>query len=126
MKFIEKNPPRTFEVGYDKSGTISDCGSIYMESDEQITLFTEAGGEYDVTKKDWGFYATPSINARLASFKLRVVITKNRFDKYFIMIVEEGKEAEFQKYVEEEPLQIITWLSNVENLKKLDYILNGK
>lgn len=126
MKFIEKNPPRTFEVGYDKKGIISDCGSMYLEADEQITLFTEAGGEYDVTKKDWGFYATPSLNGRLAGFKLKAVLTKNRYDRYFIMILEEGKEEAFHKYVDEEPLQIVAWLDSAENLNELDIKLNSK
>jgi hypothetical protein len=124
MKFIEKHPPRTFDVGYDKKGIISDCGSMYLQPDEQITLFTELGGEYDVTRKDWGFYATPSLNGRLASFKLKTVLTKNRYDRYFIMLVEEGQEDSFQKYVDQEPLHIVAWLDSNENLQSLDKKLN--
>ena len=126
MKFIEKTPPRTFEVGYDKKGIISDCGSLYLKADEQVTLFTEEGGEYDVTRKEWGFYATPSLNGRLSSFKLKAVLTKNRYDRYFIMLLEEGKEAAFQKYVDEEPLVIVAWLDNLEHLQELDKKLNNK
>ena len=126
MKFIEKAPPRTFEVGYDKKGIISDCGSLYLKADEQVTLFTEEGGEYDVTRKEWGFYATPSLNGRLSSFKLKAVLTKNRYDRYFIMLVEEGKEAAFQKYVDEEPLVIVSWLDNLEHLQELDKKINNK
>jgi hypothetical protein len=91
-----------------------------------VTLFTEKGGEYDVTRKEWGFYATPSLNGRLSSFMLKTVLTKNRYDRYFIMLVEEGKEDIFQKYVDEEPLVIVAWLDNLEHLQNLDKKINNK
>src|SRR5215475_15927324 len=110
MKFEPKTPPREFEVGYDVKGIIRDCGSMWLAADEQVTFLTEDGGEYDLTRKDWGFYATPSLNGRLAGFNLRAVLVKNRVDRYFVMLVERGKEASFEKYVAQEPLKIITWL----------------
>jgi len=124
MKFTEKNPPRKYEVGYDKKGIISDFGTMSLASDEQITFLTESGAEYDVTRKEWGFYATPSLNGRLESFNLRAVLTKNRYDRFFIMLVERGKEDSFMDYVNQEPLQIVAWLDSNENLKKLDEKLN--
>ena len=70
MKFTPKNPPREFEVGFDKKGIIRDCGVLVLAADEQVTLTTEQGGEYDVTRKSWGFYATPSTNGRLSGCEL--------------------------------------------------------
>jgi hypothetical protein len=120
VKFDAKNPPRTFEVGYDVKGTIADCGTMYLAADEQITFVTESGGEYDVTRKDWGFYATPSLNGRLAGFNLRGVLVKNRLNRFFVMLVERGKEELFESYVRQEPLVIVAWLDSEEALVALD------
>src|SRR5580692_2828526 len=117
MKFNPKNPPRTFEVGFDKKGLIRDCGTMHLDADEQITFVTESGNEYDVTRKEWGFYAGPSLNGRLLQFNLRAVLVKNRIDRYFIMLVERGKEDLFERYVREEPMTIVAWLDNTEALR---------
>lgn len=120
MQFDPKHPPREFEVGFDIKRVIRDCGTMRLAADEQITLVTEVGGEYDVTRKDWGFYMGPSLNGRLATFKLRPVLVRNRIDRYFAMLVEEGKEGEFERYLKEEVLEIICWLDTTENLKQLE------
>lgn len=124
MKFQPKQPPREFEVGFDKKGIIRDCGAMHLAPDEQITFVTDDGNEYDVTRKDWGFYAGPSLNGRLAGFNLRAVLLKNRIGRYFVLLVERGKEASFEKYVREEPLQIISWLDSDEALANLDAKVN--
>ena len=66
MKFEPIEPPRRFVVGAHEDVELSDCGRVALDPDEQISLTTDAGAEYDVTRKDWGFYATPSLNERLA------------------------------------------------------------
>ena len=124
MKFQPRHPPREFEVGFDKKGIIHDCGSMYLAPDEQITFVTDNGNEYDVTRKDWGFYAGPSLNGRLAGFNLRAVLVKNRVDRFFVLLVERGMEASFESYVREEPLQIIAWLDTKESLLELEARLN--
>lgn len=126
MKFEPKNPPREFEVGYDVKGIIRDCGSMTLAADEQITFLTDAGSEYDLTRKDWGFYATPSLNGRLATFNLRAVLVKNRVDRYFVMLVERGKEDAFTRYVQQEPLKIITWLDTLDALQALERALEAQ
>lgn len=120
MKFIEKHPPRKFEVGYEQKSIIKDCGTVKLEFDEQITFVTELDNEYDVTRKEWGFYATPSLNGRLLNFQLRAVLAKNRMDRFFIMLVENGKEDLFQKYVDAEVLTVVCWMDNLENLQMLE------
>lgn len=124
MKINEKNPPRIFEVGFDKKGFIKDCGNISLLKDEQITFTTENGAEYDVTRKSWGFYATPSTNGRLKSFGLRTVLVKNRINKYFILLVESGHEKDFEIYAKEEPLSIIFWLDEGLELDGLTLALD--
>lgn len=124
MKFEPKQPPRAFEVGFDKKGIIRDCGTMRLAADEQITFVTDDGNEYDVARKDWGFYAGPSLNGRLAQFNLRAVLVKNRINRFFVMLVERGKEAAFQLYVDQEPLLIIAWLDSTEALLALEAKLN--
>ncbi|MBX7207081.1 MAG: hypothetical protein K1X78_02110 [Verrucomicrobiaceae bacterium] len=121
MKFDEKNPPRTFPVGNARKFDMKDCGTLRLDADEQITLTTESGGEYDVARKDWGFYATPSLNGRLPSFGLRGVLIKNRgTGRYFVFLVERGRDAEFEDYLRVENLAVIAWLDSDEALKKLE------
>lgn len=120
MKFTRNDPPREYEAGFDRKVVISDCGRMELLPDEQVTFLTESGCEYDVTRKAWGFYATPSLNGRLAQFNLRAVLVKNRVNRYFIVLVEKGKEALFREYADGEPLQIICWMDQIENLEHLE------
>lgn len=119
MIFNEKRPPRTYEVGFDIKRIIKDCGMIKLSPGEQVTFVTESGNEYDLTRKDFGFYATPSLNCRLKRFDLRAVLVKNRQDQFFIILVEKGKEPLFDKYIEEERMEIIVWMDKTEVLSKL-------
>jgi hypothetical protein len=120
VEFIAKRPPREFEVGFDKKGIIRDCGTMSLDPDEQITFVTEDGKEYDVTRKEWGFYAGPSLNGRLAGFNLRAVLLKNRINRYFVLLVERGKEGMFEQYVREESMQLISWLDSDAALGSLE------
>ena len=120
MKVIKKNPPREFEVGFEYKRTIKDCGTVEMNSDEQVTFTTKSGGEYDLTRKDWGFYMGSSLNGRLSSFKLHPVLVKNRLNRFFMLLVEEGFEESFQKYLEEEQLSIVSWMHTDDDLEKLE------
>lgn len=118
MKFEEKFPPRTYRCGIDQKIEISDCGQIELNADEQVTFVTPNGGEYDLARKSWGFYATPSINSRLKSFKLRTAMTRNGTNQFFIMLVEEGHEADFFSYLKADKIDFIAWLED-ETLAKI-------
>jgi hypothetical protein len=119
MKFDPKNPPRPFTVGFGPPVVMLDCGSLRLDPDEQITFLTESGAEYDVARKSWGFYATPSLNGRLCNFKLHGKLLRNREGKYFLVLVEEGKESLFRKYLAEEGLDIAAHLDTSEYLNQL-------
>ncbi len=120
MKFAPKDPPRRFKVGNAVKFDMKDCGSLALEHDEQVTFTTESGAEYDVARKDWGFYATPSLNSRLEGFGLRGVLVKNRLDRFFVLLVERGKEELFDRYLEIESLEVICWLDTSEALGDLE------
>lgn len=123
MKIKLTEPPRRFQTGYGPFVTLSDCGHVALEPDEQVTLTTPAGGELDVVRKSWGFYAMPSLNGRLPRFGLRAALAKNRFDRYFVLLVEAGREAEFFHYLEAEQMPMLGWLDNQSTLAAIESVL---
>lgn len=118
MKISIYDPSREFTPR--PAVTMKDCARIELEANEQVTFVTQAGGEYDVARKDWGFYATPSLNGRLANFALRAVLVRNSTNFFFLLLVEKGKELQFQEYVNTEHLAIVCWMDNLNALKALE------
>ena len=119
MKITTVDPPREYKCGFDIKRTIRDCARVELEADEQITLLADSGAEYDVTRKDFGFYATPSTNGRLTRFGLRTAIARNRLGQLFILLVERGKEPLFDRYLGEEKMQLVTWLDTDDRAEAL-------
>tara|TARA_Y100001970_G_C14135961_1_gene804282 strand:- start:440 stop:775 length:336 start_codon:yes stop_codon:yes gene_type:complete len=110
MKILKKKPPRKFYVG--NNIELKDCAKIYLNPNEQVTFLTTKKQEYDVCKKDWGFYATPSINGRLKSFNFQTALIKNiKTKKIYIFLIEKGKQKKFYKYIKKEKCKVIKWLS---------------
>jgi len=120
MKLQLIEPPREYEVGFGPKVTIKDCAHIELAADEQITFTTSAGGEYDVARKNWGFYATPSINGRLLQFGLRTTLVKNRMGRFYVMLVENGCESQFEQYLAEEGLLLCGWLDDTGTLERIE------
>lgn len=118
-RFFPIVPPRVYAVGVEHPISISDCGRIELAPDEQVTLVTPNGGQYDITRKDWGFYATPSTNGRLASFGLRAALVRNRQNKYFVLLVEKTQEGNMLAYIEQEHMNILCWLDSDEAVESL-------
>ena len=116
MKFVPIIPPRVYSAGIDQKVMIKDTGRLSLLPDEQVTVRTEAGAELDVTRKSWGFYATPSLNGRLPKFGLRAVLVRNKQGRYFVLLIEDGKHEEFQRYIEEQQLDQILWLDDGDAL----------
>ena len=117
MKIVEKIRPRKFKVGVgDKKIYLKHCANIYLKKNEQIT-FKNLNKEYDVVKKDWGFYATPSINDRLKRFGFRTFIVKNSYGNIYIFLVDKKKIIEFKKYCKLEKQKILKELTNGFNEK---------
>jgi hypothetical protein len=111
----ERNPPRVFKVGNKITFDMKDCGTVRLDTDEQITLLTPSGAEFDVARKEWGFYATPSLNGRLQQFHLRAVLIRNMTtNRYFVLLVEVGKETSFDRYCFQENLAVIAWLDTTD------------
>ena len=110
MRIDRKSPPRRFRVGRDAAVEMSDCGTIRLEPDEQVTFVTPDGAEYDVARKEWGFYATPSLEGRLPEHGLRPLLVRNAAGRSYVLLVERGREAALRRYLEAEAMRILRWL----------------
>jgi len=97
-----------------------DADRIALDPDEQVTFTTDRGGEYDVARKSWGFYATPSVNGRLAAFGLRAVLVKSPAERFYVMLVEAGHEAAFHDYLAVEGHTIVAWLDDTSSLQTIE------
>ena len=113
------DPPRKFQVGLEKQIEISHCANISLESNEQITLVTDSETEFDIARKDWGYYATPSTNSRLINYKLRTALVSNTMGHLYVMLCEVGKEDLFYSYLKEEQQQLLIWLDTDDSVKFL-------
>ncbi len=122
MKFKKITPNRNFKVGIKGDITITHSMDIFLEDDEQVTFKKKIGKnitEFDVCKKNWGYYALPSINSRLKDFNFSTFIISNANKRIYIWIVHNSKKKEFLQYVKNEK-QII--LANVDSKNFKKYI----
>ena len=121
MKITRLQPPRQFDVGAPPQITLRDCGSIELEPDEQITFITGEKGEYDIVRKEWGFYATPSLNGRLPNFSIKPLLVKNLDSgRFFILLIEKGKETIFEDYCSKENISVIAALDHQNDLSLIE------
>ncbi len=117
MNIVSKKPPRVFTVGKEQKITLHDMGDIYLDTNEQVTFLTKDNKEYDICRKEWGYYATPSVNDRLKRFGFKTALVKNVKGQIYIMVVEKDKIDAFNEYLAEESNYILQWLDE-EDLNK--------
>ena len=110
MKFEPTDPARVFQVGLERQISIADCGRIHLEPDEQVTFVTPTGKQHDFVAKSWGFYATPSINGRLVDQGFKTALVRNSVGRYYVMVVDADRVADFNAYIRKERHQVIEWL----------------
>jgi len=110
MQIHLKQTPRPFMVGKNHDIEITDLGDIHLQPNEQISFVTESGCRHDFVAKEWGFYATPSINGRLKNEGFKTALVQNLQGNIYVMVVEENKSQLFQKYCLNEDQKILTWL----------------
>ena len=108
MKIKKNKKIRKFSIN--NKINLKDVGKIYLKTNEQVTFIHSKKQEYDLCKKDWGFYATPSINSRLKNNNfITLIIQSKKFRKFYIHIVDKKKINEHKKYLKNEKLKIIKW-----------------
>ena len=101
---------RVFSV---KGHEIKDLGKIRLEKNELITFKTRSGKNFDFVAKEWGFYATPSINDRLKKEGFKTALVVNEIDQLYIMTVEEDKLDIFSEYLKKnQDNKLICWLDD--------------
>ncbi len=110
MKWTPLHTPRKFKAGTEPQVEISDCGHMELGSDEQITFVTPSGKQYDVARKSWGFYATPSVNGRLAQQGFKTALVKNAQGRIYVMLVEQDQKGAFEAYLQKEKAVLEEWL----------------
>jgi len=103
-----KDTPRKFKVG---NVEIKDFGKISLNENEMLSFKTSSNKEYDFTAKEWGFYASPSINSRVKNEGFKTALVMNEFNKIYIMVVEMEKIDKFKEYLKDnQDNRVICWL----------------
>ncbi|MCC6221279.1 MAG: hypothetical protein IT291_08585 [Deltaproteobacteria bacterium] len=113
MKVIEKQPPRKYRVGLKQQVEISDCGEIFLAENEQITFINPDERHYDFCAKEWGYYATPSVNGRLKDEGFKTALVRNSQGRVYVMVVDSKRLNEFQQYLDTERNEVIQWLDEL-------------
>lgn len=117
MKIIKKN--RLFKVGKKKNIILKDVGHINLKINENVTFKNNKSKEYDICRKKWGYYLTPSLNKRLIKFGyLTALVFNKNYNTYFIHLVDKEKKSSFLSYLKSEDMDVVCWL----NKKKLENI----
>jgi hypothetical protein len=123
MKISLRDPPRRFDADGTGRLVLSDAGSIELAADEQVTFVAPSGSEYDVVRKEWGYYATPSLNSRLPGRGLRPVLLRNRSGRFFVCLVESDRERRFADYLQSANLHVLGWLDDAATLERIASVL---
>ena len=119
MKIKTRKKPRIFKVNVGNTKIqLNDMAKITLKENEQVT-FECLKSEYDVAKKDWGYYATPSINKRLKKFRYECALIKNSQNKFFLCLINKDMKKKFMLYLKKDGQKIVCWL-NSNNLKLIE------
>ena len=119
MKIKKIIPEREFEVGI-SSIKLKHLADIELQDNEMITFRNKKDLEYDVTKKNWGFYATPSLAGRLRNHGYKALIMRNKETRQcYVVLVEIGHEQEFNCYCQDENQEVLMFLDNFEKLANM-------
>ena len=119
MKFSIDTEPRRFLVG--RVGVeLSHVADLRLDPNEVVTFVSGLDREYDVTAKDWGYYATPSVGGRLRRFGMRAGLMRNvETRQVFVVIVFDDRLDAWQAYLDEENEELIVWLDDELELERL-------
>ena len=108
-----KKISRKFIVGSGKNSIkINHTAKIRLNNDEQITFLFKKS-QHDFVKKNWGFYATPSINGRLKKEGFISALVKNKKKMIYLMVIHKTKKKEFNKYCKLHDQKVVKWLHKV-------------
>ena len=113
MEIDAFNTPRRFPVG-EAEVELCHVANIILEPDEMVTFVGPGNRQYDVTSKDWGYYATPSVGKRLRHFGIRAGLMRNVDSGHvFVVLVFEDRMSAWQHYMEVEREELVMWLDEI-------------
>ena len=78
MKVYRKKTPRNFLVSKKNNIYLKDVGKVNLGINENLTFTSSGSKQYEVCRKDWGYYATPSINSRLKKNGFKTALAKQK------------------------------------------------
>ena len=115
MEIDAFNRPRRFQVGV-ANIELSHVANIVLEPDEMLTFISAGEREYDLTAKEWGYYATPSVGKRLRHFGIRAGLMRNvDTGQVFVVLVFEDQMPAWRKYMEVEHQELVMWLDEISS-----------
>ncbi|MDW3208207.1 MAG: hypothetical protein R8L07_21950 [Alphaproteobacteria bacterium] len=117
MKFDIQDPPRPFRVGAKGDIELLDCGTVRLAPDEQVTFRTDNRGAtaFDVTRKEFGYYASNSLNGTLPRQGLRAALCRNdAHGLLYMLFVEKGKENQYRSYLDAEGMSHLGWMDELD------------
>ena len=90
--------------------TLTKTADISLLNDEFVT-FNNKNKEYDFSKKNWGYYISPSLNYRLKKNSYDIIIIKNELNRFFLCSVEKNKKKLFFNYLKKTNQNIVCRLT---------------
>jgi hypothetical protein len=117
MKIKTIEPARRFSVGSYVSIELSHVADIELEHNQLVTFRAPGGVEHDVCRTPFGFYATQSMNGRLPGHSLRPALVKNEMGRFYVLLVEVGKEQAFDEYLAADHGELVAWLDGSEEVE---------
>ena len=83
-----KKTNRSWNVGKKKNIKIYEKAKIELNQNEQIGFIDKNGSDiYEICKKIWGFYLSPSINKRLKNCVFVRIVTTRIYNNTFFRFV---------------------------------------
>lgn len=105
--------PRQFQVGV-ADIELSHVANIFLKPDEMVTFVSAGDREYDLTAKEWGYYATPSVGKRLREFGMRAALMRNVDTRQvFVVLVFDDRVDSWKNYMQVERQELVLWLDEV-------------
>ena len=103
---ILKKIKSSWTVGNKKNIVITEKLKIKLNDNEQVSFVGKKNKlNYEICKKNWGYYISPSINKRLKDYGYTVYIAKNKDGNIYLLAVDLKKINKFIVYCKKEKLK---------------------
>tara|TARA_B100000886_G_scaffold275859_1_gene199798 strand:+ start:2410 stop:2727 length:318 start_codon:yes stop_codon:yes gene_type:complete len=90
--------------------------TVRLNKDEQLTFLFKKSN-YDIAKKNWGYYISPSLQTRCLKAGLKGVIISNQTSLKFAF-VHKSKIKIFLSYVKSNNFKVVSWIYTPKHFSK--------